>query len=144
MTALRAPAGAIGWTPDSGWIYDEHEAPAALEEHGGLVLVVSDDGMVRGVTSSDRAPLSAVLRVDGDLVDVVTRLDEVADELAVLERQAGARLIALLHRVDTLEGVHARLAERVSDIGDKQIGQDTDLAVEVAALKSRVRRLEGA
>ena len=39
--------------------------------------------------------------------------------------------------------VTAGLAVRVSDLGDRAAGLDTGLATEVAALKARVRRLEG-
>lgn len=139
---MRAPQGAVAWTPEDGFLYRNDPVPVALEA-GDLVLVVSDDGELRGVTPHDRAPLAAMLRVDGDLADVVTRLDEIADELAVLERQAGARLTAAVHRLSTLEELHARLAERVSDLGDRAEGLDTGLATEVAALKHRVRTLEG-
>lgn len=139
---MKAPAGAVAWVPEDGFLYRNDPLPVALED-GDLVLIVSDDGELRGVQPHDRAPLSAILRVDADLVDVVTRLDEVADELVVLERQVSARMTAVVHRVGVVEELHARLAERVSDLGDRAEGLDTAVASEVAALTARLRQLEG-
>jgi len=106
---LRAPAGARGWTPADGWLYDGDELPERVDE--GPMLVVSDDGMLRGVTRRDRAPLTAVLRVDADLAEVVARLDDLGDRLVGVDtaeatdvNELRARVTALVRRVDRLEG----------------------------------------
>lgn len=113
--AVQAPTGALGWGASRGFIDDTDEL---LEAHGEgeLVLDVTD--------VLDGRPFGVVADVEGDSpLAVAVRIDR---ELTELRR------------------AHARLAERVSDVGDKQVGQDTDLAVEVAAIKARVRRLEAA
>lgn len=131
---VRAPQGARGWTASGGYVYDETEMPRRLEG-GAMLLVVSHDGYVRGVTERDHAPLAAILRLDGDLHEVVARLDELADELR-------GRQSAVADRLDQLTRLHAELSTRVGDLGDRAAGLDTSLAVEVAGLKSRVGALE--
>ena len=108
---LRAPAGARGWTPADGWLYDGDELPRQVEGAGDMVLVVSDDGMVRGVQPHAVAPLAAVLRVDADLAEVVARLDDLGDRLVGVDtaeatdvNELRARVTALVRRVDRLEG----------------------------------------
>ena len=58
---------------------------------GETVLVVSRDGCPRGVTSTARAPLAALLRVEGDIAEVVQRLDDLADTVAGQRRRRGDR-----------------------------------------------------
>lgn len=120
---IRAPAGAVGWTASAGYLFDSAELTHRATA-GEVVLVVPAEGMLRGVTPDNRAPLLAVLRLDGDLVDVVTRLDDLSD------------------RIDQVTRMHDALAEPVSDLGDRAAGLDTGLAVEVSTLKGRVRKLE--
>ena len=76
-----------------------------------MVLVVSGDGMVRGVQPHAVAPLAAVLRIDTDLAEVVARLDDLGDRLAGIDigeatdvNELRARVTALVRRVDLLEG----------------------------------------
>jgi len=99
---IRAPQGAIAWTPDLGYLYEREEVPRHVEA-SSVVLVVGSDGWLEGVTNHDRALLTSLLRIDADLDQLVQRLDELADRAA---------------------------------------GLDTGLAVEVNALKGRVRQLE--
>ena len=96
---IRAPQHAVAWVPETGYLYEPSEVPTHLEA-GAVVLVVGSDGYVRGVT---HAELAAVLRIDGDL---------------------------------------DQLVQRVEELGDRAAGLDTGLAVEVAALRGRVRQLE--
>lgn len=110
---LRAPVGAVGWSPDAGWLYDTQEVVKRVDRDA-YVLVVSNDGYLRGVTPTDRAPLVAVVRVDGDLAEVVARLDDLADRAHGLDvseatdvNELRARVTALVHRVDRLEGGRA-------------------------------------
>lgn len=126
---IRAPQGAIAWTAVDGFAYDEHEVPRHVDA-GELVLVVSSDGMLRGVQPHDHAPMIAVVRVEADVVEVIQRLEELAGGTASVRdvNELRARMTAAVHRVDVLE--------------DRATGLDTGLAVEVAALKHRVRRLE--
>ncbi|CAN5922042.1 hypothetical protein BH23ACT10_BH23ACT10_10760 [soil metagenome] len=111
--AVQAPVAAIGWSPARGFIDDADDLQEARFE-GELILDVTDPttGRVFGVVEA----------VEGDC------------PLAVAVRQD--REICELRRV------HARLAERVSDLGDRAEGLDIGLATEVAALKHRVRMLE--
>lgn len=103
---VRAPQGARGWTASGGYVYDETEMPRRLEG-GAMLLVVSADGYVRGVQPHATAPLAAVLRLDGDVAEVVLRLDELGDELH-------GRQSAVADRLDQLTRLHAELAARVS------------------------------
>lgn len=84
---MRAPQGAIAWTPAIGWMYE----PVDLRERvtaGHYVLVVSErDGIVRGLTETTTAPLSAVLRIDADVTELVLRLNDIAEYVA--DRLAG-------------------------------------------------------
>ena len=128
---MRAPEGAVAWTPD-GWVFDG--PPAALDD-GRLVLVVSDDGELRGVQPADRAPLAAVLRIDRDAL-------ETAGAVAALDRRTHALLTALSHRVSVLEEAHAGLAARVADVGDRLAGLDTSAALELADIRRRLTALE--
>lgn len=122
---IPAPQGAIAWTPDTGYLYEPGEVPIHVET-GAVVLVVSDDGQLRGVKAHDRVPLAAVLRVEGDIAEVVMRLDDLGDHVAGIDTSVAsdsnglrARTDALVARVERLTEMHARLAERVSDIGDR-------------------------
>ena len=96
---IRAPHGAVAWTPANGWLYSPDDVPILLED-GDLVIVVSDDGVIRGVTSHDRAPLSAVLRIDGDVSELVARIGDLEQPISELK----ARVDALVARVDRLSG----------------------------------------
>jgi len=40
---VRAPQGAVGWTPRAGWAFDVAELPTHVED-GDYVLTVSADG----------------------------------------------------------------------------------------------------
>jgi hypothetical protein len=76
---VRAPAGAVGWTPRSGWVYEPVDLPTRVT-NGDYVLVVGErDGMVRGVTAVTTAPLVAVLRIDTELTELRDRLTQVAE-----------------------------------------------------------------
>lgn len=105
---IRAPQGALAWTPARGYLYEPAEVPAHVEA-GELVLVVSDDGYLRGVAHYDRAPLASLLRVEGDLAEIVARLDDLGDTVAGIDtgiatdvNMLRARMDALVHRVDQL------------------------------------------
>jgi hypothetical protein len=75
---IRAPQGSIAWTPRDGWVYDPVDMPTRVAD-GHYVLVVSErDGMVRGVTGTTTAPLTAVLRIDADLTELVHTLNDIA------------------------------------------------------------------
>ena len=100
---VRAPQGAVAWTPQAGWVYDHLELPQRVEGDSYVLMVSEHDGRLRGVTANDTAPLLAVLRVEADVAEIVRRLD---------------------------------------DLADRAEGASTDVAVEVAALKRRVRKLE--
>lgn len=111
---VQAPAGALGWTASRGFITDTDELYEARLE-GELMLEVTDP--------PDPQPWGVVADVEGDCpLAVAVRVDR---EVAELRR------------------LHVRLAARVSDLGDRAAGLDTGIATEVAALKARVRRLEG-
>ena len=76
-----------------------------------MVLIISADGVVRGVQPHAVAPLAAVLRIDADLAEVVARLDDLADRAHGLDvseatdvYELRARVTALVHRVRQLEG----------------------------------------
>lgn len=72
---VRAPQGAVGWTPTVGYVYDVRDLPDHIEP-GHYVLVVSErDGMVH-VNGIETAPLSAVLRLETNFVELLTRIDE--------------------------------------------------------------------
>jgi hypothetical protein len=78
---VRAPAGAVGWTPRAGWAFDVAELPTHVED-GDYVLTVSADGLVRGVTAVTGAPSLALLRVEADMVELVEALRDVAESFA--------------------------------------------------------------
>ena len=108
---IRAPQGAIAWTPTDGWVYDAVELPDHIEQGHYVVVVSERDGMVRGVTAYTTAPLVALLRVDADLAEVVERVGELGEQLAGLGtgealdmNEVRARLAAIVHRVTRLEG----------------------------------------
>lgn len=98
---VRAPDGAYAWSSLRGWLYDPDGPSDAVE--GDVILTVSSDGLLRGVLPTDRAPLSAVLRVEGDVVEVVQRLDDLADRAAGLDTGLAVEVAALKHRVRRLE-----------------------------------------
>jgi hypothetical protein len=80
--AIRAPQGAIAWTPTDGWIYDVVELPTRVVD-GHYMLVVSErDGVIWGVTATTTAPLAAVLRIEADLTELVLRLNDIAEFVA--------------------------------------------------------------
>ena len=99
---VRAPQGALGWSPDGGWLYEPTEVRSSVDA-GHMTLVVSDDGWLRGVTDHDRAPLAAVLRIDGDLVEVVARLDQLAERAEAADTGNAVEIAALRGRVRQLE-----------------------------------------
>jgi hypothetical protein len=78
---VRAPQGAVGWTPRAGWAFDVAELPTHVED-GDYVLTVSADGLVRGVTAVIGAPLLALLRVEADVVELVEALHDIAEHSA--------------------------------------------------------------
>jgi hypothetical protein len=96
---IRAPQGAIAWTPTDGWLYERAEMPTRIEG-GDVVYVVSADGRVRGITPSMTAPLAAVLRIDADLADLVTRLNDLAEAHSDEITELRGRQDALVARVD--------------------------------------------
>ena len=61
------------------------------------------DGWLHGVTEHDGAPLSAVLRIDGDVAGVVQRTDALADPAAGLETGLAVEVAALRGRLRQLE-----------------------------------------
>lgn len=83
MTAepVRVPNGAQAWIAREAWLYEADGVPVELAA-GQLVLVVSDDGYVRGIGPDDLAPLAAVLRIDGDVTEIVLRLGDLKDRAA--------------------------------------------------------------
>lgn len=99
---IRAPHGAIAWTAADGWLYEGEPVPSS-EDSGDLVLVVSDDGYVRGVAHYDRAPLAALLRIETDLVEMVRRLGELADLAQGLDTGLAVEVSMLKGRVRQLE-----------------------------------------
>lgn len=99
---VHAPQGALAWTAMGGWRYAGDRAPSTTET-GDLVLVVSDDGYLRGVTLHDRAPLIALLRIDGQLTEIVARIDQLADRVAGLDTGLAVDVSMLKGRVRQLE-----------------------------------------
>lgn len=111
---VLAPTGAIAWSPAAGFI-DHPDELFELRGAGELLLDVTD-------APTGSGPMGVVEAVEGDApLACIVRVDR---------------------EVTDLRRVHAALAQRVSDLGDRAAGLDTGLAVEVAALKTRVRRLE--
>jgi hypothetical protein len=90
---VRAPQGAIAWTPTDGWVYDAADLPARIEDDHFVLVVSERDGMMRGVTAFTSTPLVATLRIDADLSELVLRVADLAEELA-----------AALNRLDALAG----------------------------------------
>jgi hypothetical protein len=78
---VRAPQGAVGWTPRDGWAFDVAELPTHVED-GDYVLTVSADGLIRGLTAVTTAPLIALLRVEADVAELVEALRDVAEHSA--------------------------------------------------------------
>ena len=99
---IRAPQGALAWTPAEGYLYERSEIAVHVAA-GSMVLVVSDDGYLRGVTERDRAPLAALLRLEGDLTEVVRRLDDLGEAVAGFDAGVAVDLSALKGRVRRLE-----------------------------------------
>jgi hypothetical protein len=88
-THVRAPEGAIAWTPTDGWLYDVADLPTRVED-GHYVLVVSErDGLVR-ISGTETAPLAAVLRIDADVTELVLSLHDIVEHAQqALARRAG-------------------------------------------------------
>lgn len=99
---IRAPQGAIAWTTADGWLYDGDPMPTT-PDIGDLVLMVSPDGYLRGVTLHDRAPLASLLRIDADLAEVVRRIDHLADRAEGLDTSTAVEVAMLKGRVRRLE-----------------------------------------
>jgi hypothetical protein len=83
---VHAPAGAVGWTPRDGWVYEPVDLPTRVTD-GDYVLVVSADGFVRGVTAVTTAPLVAHFRLEANVAELVSALHDVAEHSA--QRLAG-------------------------------------------------------
>lgn len=76
---IRAPQGAVGWTPTLGWVYDVRDLPDHVNA-GHFVIVVSEsDGMVR-LNSVETAPLAAQLRLETDMAELTNRVAEIDTE----------------------------------------------------------------
>ena len=99
---VRAPQGALAWTAVHGWLYEHEMAPSPTDTRD-LLLVVSEDGYLRGVAFHDRAPLVAVLRIDGDLTEIVARIDNLADRVVGLDTGLAVEVSMLKGRVRQLE-----------------------------------------
>lgn len=106
---IPAPQGAVAWTPSRGFVYERPEAAAAVDA-GETVHVVSRDGYLRGVAPSNRAPLVALLRVEGDVAELVARVGDLGETVAGLDAGESvdvsdlrSRVAALTHRVVQLE-----------------------------------------
>lgn len=112
MTPLRAPADAICWSPADGWVFDEHEAQRALTDNG-WALVVASDGRVH-VGDDETAPLASVIRLDGDLAEVVLRLDDLGDTVAGVDTGEAADVAELRTRVAALASRVTRLEHGVT------------------------------
>jgi hypothetical protein len=67
----------VAWTPIAGWLYEADEA-REMAERGPLMIAVSDDGRVH--VDQGAAVLSAVLRIDADVTELVLRLQDIADQ----------------------------------------------------------------
>ncbi|HSJ45287.1 MAG TPA: hypothetical protein VK923_11455 [Euzebyales bacterium] len=113
-TDVQAPAEALAWSPAHGFVVDLAELLEARGE-GERTLEVTD--------APDGHPFGVIADVEGE---------------APL-----ASLIRVDRMLVDMQRAQRALAERLADIIDRQSGQDTDIAVEVAALKARVLRLEG-
>jgi hypothetical protein len=81
LESVRAPQGAVGWTPRNGFIYEPVDLPTRVTD-GDYVLVVSDDGFIRGVTAVTTAPLVAVLRIEADVTELIQALYDIAEHVA--------------------------------------------------------------
>lgn len=109
-----APAHALGWSPSRGFITHVDELLEARGE-GELLMDVTD--------AEHGAPFGIVADVEGECpLAVAVRMDR-----QLLEMRRAQRA----------------LVQAVQDIGDRQSGIDTDIAVRLTALAARVRRLEG-
>jgi len=82
MTAdVTAPAGALGWVPAVGWIYEPVDLPTHVED-GHYVLVVSErDGKVR-ISGTESAPLVSVLRLDAAVEELTSALLDISEHFA--------------------------------------------------------------
>lgn len=88
LDPIPAPQDALGWSPEDGFIYDRKVLTDRLAQ-GWYVHMISDDGRLYGVMAQDRAPLAAVLRLEGDVASLVEALGDFGEYVA--ERLAKAR-----------------------------------------------------
>ena len=78
---VKAPEGARGWTATTGYIHEVADMPTHIEQ-GHYTLVVSErDGRVR-ISGTETAPLSALLRVETELVELREALLDIAELFA--------------------------------------------------------------
>jgi hypothetical protein len=129
---VAAPVQALAWSPSRGFIVDLDDLTEARLE-GEHVLEVTDatDGAPFGVVADveGEAPLAVDVRQDRELAEVRTVLARVVDRLAGVDvAELEARVTGLVRSVAALE--------------DRAEGADTGNAIEISALKTRVRRLE--
>lgn len=105
---IRAPQGAVGWTPTTGYVYDTRELPDHVDAGHYVIVVSESDGMVR-LNSVESAPLAAVLRLETDVAELVARvadIDHGVDDQAI-EAVSDLRMAM----VDFFEFASARLSQ---------------------------------
>jgi hypothetical protein len=90
---VRAPQGAVGWTPTTGWLYDVRDLPDHVDAGHYVIVVSESDGMVR-LNSIETAPLAAVLRLETDVAELRNRVEDegLREQLVDIAEFAGARL----------------------------------------------------
>lgn len=100
----------------------------AWTAHTGFVY---DSNVMAGIDAAEAGDLVLMVSDDGYLHGVLPH-----------DRTPLAALLRVEADVDALRRVVADLGARVGDLGDRVEGRDTGEAVELVALKARVRRLE--
>lgn len=74
---VRAPQDAVAWTATEGWIYDLSDLPV---DPGGHPPWIVTEGEIRDIPVTAMAPLVTAIRIDADITELISRVEEV-DEL---------------------------------------------------------------
>jgi hypothetical protein len=71
---VRAPQGAVAWTPELGWVFAIDSVPTMIREDQYIVLVSPVDGRAAPIPVNQLAPLIAVMRLDTELIELRWKL----------------------------------------------------------------------
>ena len=89
------------------------------------VLTVSSDGMLRGVTDHDPAPLRALVRVEVYMTEIVERLDDLGDTVAGLDAaEAGDKAEVMVRLRALADRVGAGVPRGGPGVDDRDAGRD--------------------